>query len=90
VNTTLLQSQLAKAQYDVSVAYDGEEGLNLVKKDPPDLIILDVEMPEMNGYTFMLELNKIEDRKSIPVIVLISHKESQPIFEMKGAKDYVT
>ena len=57
--------------------------------ETPDLILLDVQMPEMNGYTFMLELEKIKECVNIPVIVLTAHQEMQPIFERKGVKGYL-
>jgi len=88
-NVTLIRSHLEKADYEVVSANDGTEGLEQAKAEMPNLIILDVEMPVMNGYTFMMELQKMESFKSIPVIVLTAHAEHEPIFKMRGVKDYL-
>jgi len=88
VNVKLVETQLTKEGFNVVVAAEGEEGLAKAKDEQPDLIILDVEMPNMNGYTFLTELKKTE-QKGIPVIVLTAHEENQPIFKLKGVKDYI-
>lgn len=85
----LLQTSLEQNDFDVITASNGEEGLQKLKENVPNLIILDIEMPHMNGYTFMLELKSLEDFKAIPVIVLTSHADQQPIFSIKGVKDYL-
>jgi len=90
INIKLVQSQLKLKDFETIVAVNGAEGLEKVKTCAPDLIILDVEMPEMDGYSFMLEKNKIAETVHIPVIVLTSHEEMQPIFELKGVKEYCT
>jgi two-component system chemotaxis response regulator CheY len=89
VNNSLIQSGLEKRNYDVVVTCDGDFGLEMVKAENPDLIILDIEMPRMNGYTFISELRKMEKDKYTPVIVLTSHQDLKPIFQLKGARDYL-
>ena len=88
-NVLIIQKRLESSQFTVVTASDGDEGLGKVKTEKPDLILLDVEMPRMNGYTFINELRKIEGCKSIPVIVLTAHAEHQPIFGLKGLKGYL-
>jgi len=56
--------------YDVEVAYDGQEGLEAAAKRRPDLIVLDVMMPVMNGHEACAELKSSDDTKEIPVILL--------------------
>lgn len=56
--------------YDVEVAYDGQEGLEAVAKRKPDLIVLDVMMPVMNGHEACAKLKGADDTKEIPVILL--------------------
>jgi len=75
--------------YAVSVAYDGEEGIAQAKKSAPDLIVLDVQMPRMNGYTFVFELKKIPNSNSIPIIVLTSKEGMAEIFKVEGVKEYL-
>ena len=89
LNVKLVQSRLEASDYVVVSALDGDEGLQLIEKERPDLIILDVKMPKMNGYTFMLEFRKLEGFNRIPVIVLTAHEEMQPIFTLKGVRGYL-
>jgi two-component system alkaline phosphatase synthesis response regulator PhoP len=56
--------------YQVTVAYDGKEGLEKIKATLPDLVILDVMMPEMNGYDVCVVMKADPDLKKIPVILL--------------------
>ena len=56
--------------YDVRVAYDGQEGLEAVAEDKPDLIVLDVMMPVMNGHQACNSLKKNPDTAQIPIILL--------------------
>ncbi len=56
--------------YDVTVAYDGKEGLEAVAKEKPDLIVLDVMMPVMNGHEACARLKDNKDTANIPIILL--------------------
>ena len=87
VNVQLVQSRLQANGYEVISALDGEAGLRKVKSEQPDLVILDVQMPKMNGYTFMTEYKRIG--AAAPVIVLTAHQEMQPIFTLKGVRGYL-
>jgi DNA-binding response OmpR family regulator len=89
INLKMIESRLSKAGYDVVLARDGDIALQEVRKERPDLIILDVQMPRMSGYTFMFEVNKIPGYKPVPIIVVTAHEENQPIFEHRGARGYL-
>ncbi|MBE9582402.1 MAG: response regulator [Proteobacteria bacterium] len=56
--------------YDVVLAHDGKAGLEKVRAEKPDLVILDVMMPEMNGYDVCVVLKADADLKKIPVVLL--------------------
>lgn len=56
--------------YEVILAYDGKEGLGKVRAEKPDLVILDVMMPEMSGYDVCVVLKADPELKKIPVILL--------------------
>lgn len=56
--------------YDVRVAYDGQEGLEAVAEEKPDLIVLDVMMPVMNGHEACAKLKADKETSEIPVILL--------------------
>ena len=78
--------------YDVSVAMNGQAALEAAAENPPDLILLDVMMPGMDGYEVCRQLRKIEKTSEIPVIFLTARNEKKDIvkgFEA-GAQDYIT
>jgi CheY-like chemotaxis protein len=89
LNIKILQKRLEEKGYEVMLALDGEAGLARAQEGKPDLIILDVEMPKMDGYQFMMHRNKSKELAATHVIVLTSHEEMQPIFKLKGVKDYL-
>jgi CheY-like chemotaxis protein len=60
---------LKKARIDVITAGSGPEGIDLAEKQYPDLILLDIVMPEMNGWEVLSQLKAREDLAKIPVIV---------------------
>ena len=73
--TTLLEGLLSGQGYAVSVAHDGLDGMVQVRKILPDLIILDIMMPEINGYDVCSNLKFDERFKQIPIIVLTSRQQ---------------
>lgn len=78
--------------YNCEVAYDGEEALNLAKKISPDLIILDVMMPKINGYKVCRLLKFDAKYKDIPILMVTarSQEEDKLIGEETGANEYIT
>ena len=86
----MVDSFLTAHGYKVSVATDGDEGLLKVKEEKPDLIVLDVQMPKMNGYTFVHECKKINAALNIPIIVLTAKQGMAEIFKVEGVKEYMT
>ena len=67
---SIVQGNLEKEGFDVEVAYDGVEGLEKVRQNPPDAIVLDVMMPEKDGYELCAELKQDPETASIPIILL--------------------
>ncbi len=59
-----------KGGYDVRIAYDGQEGLEAVAAEKPDLIVLDVMMPVMNGHEACAKLKSDKETADIPIILL--------------------
>ncbi|MCD4780363.1 MAG: response regulator [Candidatus Omnitrophica bacterium] len=88
LNTTIVKFRLSEQNYDVDIAINGFDGLEKIKQSRPDLIVLDIRMPRMNGYEFMQELitNQAEDR--IPVIMLTADETMQDIFQAEGVIGY--
>ena len=66
----ILKKYLEKEGFDVELAYDGAEGLAKVKTNPPDAIVLDVMMPEMDGYEVCSKLKKDKQYSDIPIVLL--------------------
>ena len=80
----MLRDGLENHGYAVLTASDGQEGLQMVKQDRPDLIILDLQMPTMDGYDFVNELEKIQSVRTIPVIMLTADETSHVLIRMKA------
>ena len=85
----LLAFDLKKQGYQVVSAGNGEEGLEKAKTEKPALIILDIKMPKMDGYTFVRRLKKDQDTKDTPLIVLTSYEPMKDMFQLEGVQDYV-
>ncbi len=87
-----LAFMLKQKGFEIISAYDGEEGLKLAKEANPDLIILDVMMPKINGYK-ICRLLKFDSRyKNIPIIMVTARSQAQDIAigEETGADEYIT
>ena len=72
---SLVKENLEKEGFAVEVAYDGVEGLVKVKQNPPDAIVLDVMMPEKNGYEMCAELKADDKYADIPIVLLTAVAE---------------
>ncbi len=85
----ILKYNLTKSGYRVIVAYDGEEGYYAAINQKPDLILLDVMLPKMDGFEV---LRKIREKQSTPVIMLTAREEEvDKILGLElGADDYIT
>ena len=66
----LVQGNLQKEGFDVDVAYNGVEGLEKIKQNPPDAVVLDVMMPEMDGYEVCSEIKKDDRLAEIAILML--------------------
>ncbi len=84
----ILETRLKMAGYDVVTAEDGEEAVELFNKTNPDIVILDVMMPKMDGYGVTREIRRVSD---IPIIILTALGDvSERITGLElGADDYV-
>lgn len=87
----LLQKKLVQEGYDFSIARNGEEGLEMIRKINPDLILLDIIMPKMGGFEVMEEMQKDKELKKIPIIVISN--SGQPVeldkAQKLGARDWL-
>lgn len=83
---------LEDAGYQCYCAFDGEEGLNLAREIMPDLMILDVMMPKINGYKISRLLKYDNKYKNIPIMMVTarSQDEDKLIGEETGVNEYIT
>ncbi len=90
-NVLVLQRALASIGYNISVAFDGEMALNLIPKLKPDLILLDVMMPKIDGIEVCRRLKKDEELMGIPIIFITAKGDVENILEgfEVGAVDYI-
>lgn len=86
-----IEIRLKQANYEVLTAYDGLEGLEKAKKEKPDLILLDILMPNIDGYQTLSKLKEDGITKDVPVIMLTSKSQVNDVAEAigLGAVDYI-
>jgi putative nucleotidyltransferase with HDIG domain len=88
----LLQISLTQNGYKVNTALTGEEGLESVRREPPDLIILDLRLPKKTGFEVCATLKSSKDTAHIPVVMVSASAEVDARLQglMHGADDYLT
>lgn len=85
-----IKTALIKEGFDIQQAFNGNAGMEKIKEDKPDLILLDLVLPGKDGYHILYELANHENFRSIPVVVLSAVGSETSIEEClsAGAKDY--
>jgi DNA-binding response OmpR family regulator len=88
----VVQLRLEAAGYEVSVAFDGVQGVSSAHKEKPDLIILDIMMPAMHGHRVCEALKKSSKTWTIPIIYLTAKgsKEDEELAYQLGAEHFLT
>ena len=88
---TAIQCRLEWSRYEVITASNGEEGLRKVASENPDLVLLDTNMPVMNGHEVLERLKQYSELKNIPVIMVTALCEAEDIAKASsyGVVDYV-
>jgi two-component system sensor histidine kinase/response regulator len=91
-NLYLAVAMLKKEEYEIAVAKNGIEAINAVKNVTPDIILLDIMMPEMDGYEVCDKLKENPVTKDIPIIFLTALKKNESLVKgfQCGAVDYIT
>ena len=87
----VMKNTLEGKNYEVIQAFDGENCLEKVKLEKPDIILLDLILPKKDGYHVLLEINKDKNLKKIPVIIItvIDSAASKKECKNYGANDYI-
>lgn len=89
---SVLAKMLRQSGYDVLEAEDGSKGIEMATKQRPDLIFMDVIMPQINGFQATRRIKREQITKNIPIIMMTGNKESAESFWTKkiGATSYLT
>ena len=72
-NMTLIVDLLSAFDYEIFQAFDGETGIEMVEQSAPDLILMDLSLPKMDGWTAAKTIKAREEQKDIPIIALTAH-----------------
>ena len=88
----LIEYNLKKENFDVLKAENGEEGIKIAKEHKPDLVLMDIMMPKMDGMEAVEKMRADDDLKSIPIIFLTARSDEKTEVEglNKGGDDYIT
>jgi two-component system alkaline phosphatase synthesis response regulator PhoP len=88
----LLRAYLAQEGYEVLAAYDGEEALHVIRRERPDLVVLDLMMPKRDGWDVTRAVRRAPELRATPIIMLTARVDDQDkIVGLElGADDYVT
>ena len=91
-NVYMLTRRLKKKGFELIIAGDGQEGIDKAIEESPDLILMDLSLPTMDGWTATAEIKKIEGIKDIPIIALSAHAmpEHRDRAIKAGCSDYDT
>src|SRR5438105_5049543 len=92
MNRDMLSRRLQRLGYQVSVAGDGEQALDLIKSQPFDVVLLDVMMPGMDGLEVLTNIRETHSLVELPVIMATARDQSGDVVAalQLGANDYVT
>ena len=88
--SNLIGIKLKELNIDVLKAKNGEEALELIKKDSFDLILLDIILPKMNGFDFLNELKGINNKTPVVVITILAQETDIDKFKEFGAMGYIS
>jgi two-component system alkaline phosphatase synthesis response regulator PhoP len=88
----LIQVNLERAGYQVVTAFDGPEALKKVDAEKPDLVVLDVMMPKMDGFEVLKRLQANPETRDIPIIMLTAKAQDADVFRgwSSGVSAYLT
>ncbi len=91
-NMTLITDILESLNYNVIAAFDGKDGVQIAQSERPDLILMDLSLPLMDGWTATREIRGIASIKTIPIIALTAHAmagDRERALDA-GCDDYIT
>jgi CheY-like chemotaxis protein len=92
MNRDMLSRRLLRQGFEVLIAVDGQQALDMVKQDRPDLILMDLSLPVMDGWEATRRLKQDPETQKIPIIALTAHAMDgdRAQIEATGCNDYDT
>jgi len=87
----VLENRLTKEGYEVKIAKESRQGLKLAKNDIPDLILLDVVMPDADGFEILKEMEKDNKLSEVPIIIISNSGQPEELERARdlGAEDWI-
>ncbi|MBN1872507.1 MAG: response regulator [Candidatus Omnitrophica bacterium] len=85
----MMKKRLEANHYDVLISNNGEEGMAKALSEVPNLILLDIKMPKMDGYTFIKQARTDKRLKHVPIIVLSVIDQLSDLLKLEGVNDYL-
>ena len=73
MNRDMLSRRLVRKGYEVAIAIDGQQGIDMARSETPDLILMDMSLPVVDGWEATRQLKSTPETQSIPVIALTAH-----------------
>jgi DNA-binding response OmpR family regulator len=91
-NVDFLEQALEDSGYQLITATNGQEALNKIQSEQPDLVLLDLAMPIMDGFAVLAEVKADQVLRDIPVIIISAEHDSKSVVKgiKQGAEDYLT
>ena len=91
-NLDFLQQALEDENYEISIAADGQEALNKIKSEKPDLVLLDLMMPVLDGFEVLKQVKADDNLRDTPIIIISAEHDSKSVVKgiKQGAEDYMT
>lgn len=89
--TRLVRINLELEQFEVEEAWDGKTAMRMIRENPPDLLVLDIMMPQMDGWEILRMVREDEKLKELPVVVLTAKVQDEDIARgwRMGADGYI-
>ncbi|NOZ57964.1 MAG: response regulator [Euryarchaeota archaeon] len=84
---------ILEKEFEVITASSGREALELVRENMPDVVLLDIMMPDMDGWDFLEKFQKLAGAERVPVIIFSIRSEASEVLSglaVKGVADYIT
>ena len=91
-NVDYLEQELEDCDYQILTAFNGKEALDKIRREHPDLVLLDLMMPVLDGFAVLSHIKADNDLRDIPVIIVSAANDSRSVVKgiKQGADDYLT